>query len=103
LRRAIDVDSIGAEIDRYDPVDAAAVCDSIRISADVDLLADQFIDLYDELCAQPVSYDDEMLTVSRSLSRMASHLYAQGGANDATKFNLLRKILLRFRSKRVKR
>jgi hypothetical protein len=77
LRRPITVDSIGAEIDRYDPAEAAAVSDRIRQSADVDLLADQYIALYDDLCARPPAGDDELLTVSRSLSTIAGHLYTQ--------------------------
>ena len=77
LRRTISDDSIGREIDRYDPVDAAAVCGRIRRSSDIDLLVDQYIALYDEICALPPADGDEMLAVSRALSRMASHLYAR--------------------------
>jgi hypothetical protein len=95
LRRAIDANVIGAEIDRYDASDAASVCDTVRVSADVDLLADQFIALYDELCARPQSEDDEMLAVSRSLSRMAAQLYLQGGANGVTRSNVIRRIARR--------
>ena len=95
LRRAITADSIGAEIDRYDPVDAAAVCDAIRASADIDLLADQYINLYDELCAQPLVGGDEMLAVSRSLSRMAAQLYAHVGTEKASTSSVLRRILRR--------
>jgi hypothetical protein len=77
LKRPITVDSIGAEIDRYDPAEAAAVSDRIRQSSDVDLLADQYIALYDDLCARPPADGDELLTVSRSLSKIAGHLYTQ--------------------------
>ena len=101
LRRAITADSIGAEIDRCDPVDAAAVCDAIRASADIDLLADQYIDLYDEICAQPYVAGDEMLAVSRSLSRMATHLYAQ--TDGATQSNVLRRIVRRLTSRAGRR
>jgi hypothetical protein len=83
LRRAIDANEVGAEIDRYDPTDAAAVTARIRQSADSDLLADQFIALYDELCAQPIAEGDELLAVSRSLSRMAAQLYAHVGTAQA--------------------
>ena len=79
LRRPITADATGAEIDRYDPADAAAVSERIRQSADIDLLVDQYIDLYDELRAQPQRDGDEMLAVSRSLSRMAAQLYAHVG------------------------
>ncbi|HWS70915.1 MAG TPA: hypothetical protein VN605_02320, partial [Thermoanaerobaculia bacterium] len=83
LRRAITAIDIGGEIDRYDPADAATVCARIRQSADSDLLADQFIALYDELCAQPPADGDELLAVSRSLSRMAAQLYAHVGTGQA--------------------
>jgi Glycosyltransferase Family 4 len=79
LRRPITAEAIGAEIDRYDPADAAKVCDRIRESADIDLLIDQYIDLYDELCAQPRRDGNELLAISRSLSRMAGQLYAHVG------------------------
>jgi hypothetical protein len=82
LRRAINAANIGEEIDRYDPADSAAVCTRIRQSADSDLLADQFIALYDELCAQPPAEGDELLAVSRSLSRMAAQLYAHTGTGQ---------------------
>jgi len=101
LRRAIDADAIGAEIDRYDAVDAAAVCERIRVSADVDLLADQFIDLYDDLCAQPPREHDDLLIVSRSLSRMATQIYAQGIAG-ATRPSIVRRMVRRIR-KRIRK
>jgi hypothetical protein len=84
LRRAITAADIGDEIDRYDPADAAAVCARLRQSADSDLVADQFISLYDELCAQPPAEGDELLAVSRSLSRMAAQLYAHVGTEQPT-------------------
>ena len=79
LRRTITAANVEAEIDRYDSADAAAVCDAIRRSAEVDLLVDQYASLYEELCAQPPAEGDEMLAVSRSLSRMAAQLYAHVG------------------------
>src|SRR3954452_8058108 len=96
LRRAITTTDIGAEIDRYDPADAAAVCERMRQSADSDLLADQFIALYDELCAQPPREGDELLAVSRSLSRMAAQLYAHVGTGQPAS-GLLRRLARRFR------
>jgi hypothetical protein len=92
LRRPIAATLIGAEIDRYDPADSAAVCDRIRLSADIDILVDQYIDLYDELCAQPLRDGDEMLAISRSLSRMATHLYAHIGTERPAKSSVLRKL-----------
>lgn len=97
LRRTITATDIGAEIDRYDPADAAAVCDGIRQSADIDLLVDQYVDLYDELCAKPPTGGDEMLVVSRSLSRMATHLYAHVGTERAAKSSVLRRVVHRLK------
>jgi hypothetical protein len=95
LRRTITADHVGEEIDRYDPADAAAACDMIRASADIDLLVDQYVDLYDELCAKPAGHGDEMLAVSRSLSRMAAHLYAHIGTERAAKPGVLRRLFRR--------
>jgi hypothetical protein len=97
LRRAITADSIGAELDRYDPVDAAAVCDRIRASAGVDLLVDQYVALYDELCARPPGEGDELLAVSRSLTRMAAHLYAQVGGAETASPTVLARVRRRLR------
>ncbi len=104
LRRAITASDIGAEIDRYDPADAAAACDRLRHSADSTLLADQFIALYDELCAEscgpPPAEGDELRAVSRSLSRMAAQLYAHvgnGQSASATRFGRLRRLAMRLR------
>jgi glycosyltransferase involved in cell wall biosynthesis len=95
LRLPITADRIGAEIDRYDPADAAAVCERIRESADVDLLVDQFVDLYDELRARPAADEDELLAVSRSLTRMARHVYAQAGAEPPIRRSLIARVLAR--------
>jgi hypothetical protein len=114
LRRSISAADLGAEIDRYDPADAAAVCERLRQAADSDLLADQFISLYDALCteasAQPPAEGDELLAVSRSLSRMAAQLYAHVGTGQpvsapppvatrppAPRSGLLRRLARRFR------
>jgi hypothetical protein len=104
LRRAIDETTIGAEIDRYDPGDAAAVCERVRQSADSDLLADQFIALYDELCSRPPAGGDELLAVSRSLSRMAAQLYAHVGTGQpaSTRPVLLRSVVSRL-ARRVRK
>ncbi len=105
LRRAITATDLGGEIDRYDPADAAAVCERIRQSADSDLLADQFTFLYDELCARPPAEGDEMLAVSRSLSRMATQLYAHVGTEQPASARppVPRSALLRWLSRRLRR
>lgn len=85
LRRPIDRAAIEGEIARYDPLDAAAVCDEIRKSAGIELLAGQYIALYDELCAEPpVEAGDELPAMSRALSRMAANLYEQTGGEQPT-------------------
>ncbi|MEA2571464.1 MAG: hypothetical protein QOI24_3465 [Acidobacteriota bacterium] len=97
LRRVITDTDIEEEIDRYDPADAAAVCTRIRQSADSDLLADQFIALYDELSARPPADGDELLAVSRSLSRMAAQLYAHSGTGQVASTGVLSRLARRFR------
>jgi hypothetical protein len=98
LRRPITAAAIGEEIDRYDPNEAAAVRERIRHCADSDLLADQFIALYDDLCARPPAEGDELLAVSRSLSRMAAQLYAHVGTPKPLRAGLPRRLARRLRS-----
>jgi hypothetical protein len=76
LLRPITEESIGAEIDRYDAADAAQVTDAVRASAGIDLLAEQFIELYDELRAnhEPLSANEELRSTAASLSRLAKHI-----------------------------
>jgi hypothetical protein len=97
LRRPVTAESVGAEIDAYDASDAAAVCDSMRASAGVDLLADQYSALYEELLARPRGEGDELVAVSRSLARMASHLYTQVAAAGEPKTRLRTRVARRIR------
>jgi hypothetical protein len=82
LQRPITVDNILTEIDRYDPDDAARVSDQIRAAADIDLLAAQFIELYDELIAArtPLLPDEELRAFSASLERMLPALHGRATA-----------------------
>ena len=73
LQRAITEEAVGAEIDAYDAADAARVTDRIRASADLELLVDQYVDLYEELLATPVIADRGELAVS--LARVARPIY----------------------------
>jgi hypothetical protein len=77
LQRPITVDTILQEIDRYDAADAARVADRIRVTADVDLLAGQFITLYEELIAanEPLKPAEEMRAIGASLERLLPLLY----------------------------
>jgi hypothetical protein len=88
LQRPITTESIGEEIDRYDAADADAVCDRIRSSASTDLLADQYIALYEELCAEPVliSPAEQLEDVARTLSFVSHRVYQQlGGLPQASR------------------
>lgn len=79
LQRPVTVENVLAEIDRYDPADAARVSDAIRGAAGVDLLAGQFIALYDELIAAnaPASAEDELRAMAASLERMLPALHGR--------------------------
>jgi len=92
LQRPITPETIGAEIDRYDAADAARVADRIRASADLDLLVDQYVALFDELLAKPVVDDTQQLAVS--LSRILRRMYGQTHVRSGT----LRTMLLNSRS-----
>ncbi|HEV7238168.1 MAG TPA: glycosyltransferase family 4 protein [Thermoanaerobaculia bacterium] len=67
------------EIDRYDPADASTVADRIRASNSADLIAEQFISLYDEILADPVRVapEDDLAGISATLSKVGHHLYGQ--------------------------
>jgi len=79
LLRAITVENVLQEIDRYDPADASRVSDQIRGVADVDLLAAQFIALYEEVIGSnaPLAPDEELRSVSASLERLLPLLYGR--------------------------
>lgn len=82
------------EIDRYDAADAAAVTDHIRGSNGSDLIAGQFVELYEELLAEPLNAapDEALQAISANLVRMGHHLYGQQAANSA-RYDVLLKIL----------
>ena len=73
LQRPITPETIGAEIDRYDAADAGRVADRIRAAADLELLAEQYIALFEELLARPVVDDTQQLAVS--LGRITRRIY----------------------------
>ncbi|MEK6373109.1 MAG: glycosyltransferase [Acidobacteriota bacterium] len=79
LQRPITVENILREIDRYDPADAARVSAHIRASADVDLLAGEFIELYEELIAAKLSLppEDELRAMAASLERLLPLLHGR--------------------------
>jgi hypothetical protein len=79
LTRAITAETIEQELARYDPRDARAVSEKIRAVASVDLLAAEFISLYEDVCARQVRVepDEESLATARSLDRVMAALYGQ--------------------------
>jgi len=78
LQRPITPETVGAELDRYDAADAARVSTLIREVAGVDLLALQFIALYEELRAHPPAADtaEEQAAVSAYLQKSSAALSA---------------------------
>ncbi len=73
LQRPITEAAIGAEIDRYDADDAAKVTDSVRATAGIDLLVEQFIELYEELQTGhvPMTPEDDLRATAESLSHLS--------------------------------
>jgi hypothetical protein len=71
LQGPITESAIGTEIDRYDAADASAVTDRIRSSAGIDVLADQYTAIYEELRQTPVS-----MTPTEHLAELAMALSA---------------------------
>jgi len=76
LQRPVTEETIGAEIDRYDAGDAAKVTDAIRTTAGIDLLAEQFIELYDELLESRVTTapEEDLRAIADSLSHLSKDI-----------------------------
>jgi hypothetical protein len=83
LRVPVTRETVLREIDRYDSADAALVTEAIRNSSGADLLAEQFIALYEEILDKPKrsSAEGDLAAIAHSLNRAATHLYAQMAAN----------------------
>ena len=81
LQRPITTETIGEEIDRYDAADATAVTDRVRALAGTDLLAEQYIALYEELCAvrDVVPAAEQLQEIARTLGRISPRIYEQLG------------------------
>jgi hypothetical protein len=76
LQMPVTEKNVGMEIDRYDAADAAAVSDRIRASAAIDVLADQYIALYEQLMetAVPLAAETELQELALSLSGITRRL-----------------------------
>lgn len=95
LQLPVTAENVLRELDRYDPVDAAAVSRRIRDSHDVDLLAEQFIDIYDELLATPpqVSPEENLASIAQSIEDVARRVYGELEPRHPAWYRLLRKWL----------
>jgi hypothetical protein len=79
LTRPITRETIEQELACYEPIDARAVSDKIRAVASVDLLAADFIALYEDICSRriDVAPADEFLATARSLERVMAVMYGE--------------------------
>jgi len=92
LQRPITEETIGAEIDRYDADDAARVTDAVRATAGVDLLAEQLIEIYDELRAGPMTPEDDLRAIADSLSYLSKQLQLARPADVSLPERVLRRL-----------
>jgi hypothetical protein len=94
LQLPVTRENLLREIDRYDPADARAVTGRIRASNSADLLAEQFISLYEEILADPmaVSPEDDLAGLSAALGKTAHHLYGPM-ESSRDRYELLVKLL----------
>jgi hypothetical protein len=94
LQRPVTKAAIAAEIDRYDASDATKVTDAIRATAGVDLLAEQFIEIYDDLRSHhvPMSLEAELRATADSLSHLAKHLQLARPESVSTIHRILRRV-----------
>ena len=77
LQSEVTEESVGREIDRYDAADAAVVSDRIRASAGIEVLADQYISLYERIlggAARPLAPAAELGELATALSALTRRL-----------------------------
>ncbi len=98
LQRPMASETIGAEIDRYDAADASKVTDAVRATAGVELLAEQFIELYADLRAHPMPAEDDLRAIAGSLSHLSKEIQLARPANVSLPERVLRSVY-----KRIKR
>ncbi len=96
LQLPVTRENLLREIDRYDPADAALVTDRIRASNSSDLLAEQLIDIYEEIMAEPmeVSPREDLNGIAATLTQMTPRLYGQVADGTSTRSMRLRTALL---------
>src|SRR5258706_11275157 len=74
LQRPITEETIAAGIDRYDADDAAKVTEAGRATAGIELLVEQFIELYDDLRPITMSAEDDLRAMAESLSYLSKDI-----------------------------
>lgn len=76
LQPPVTEENLGREIDRYDAADAAAVSDRIRATAAIDVLADQYIALYEQVIgtSMPVAPETDLAEIASALSAVARRI-----------------------------
>ncbi|HYR29973.1 MAG TPA: glycosyltransferase [Thermoanaerobaculia bacterium] len=79
LLGALTRESVLREIDAYDANDAAQVSDALRASNDLELVLDQYAELYDDVLREPVQLDpaEDLRDIGASLGAVIPHLYRQ--------------------------
>ncbi|MEA2337249.1 MAG: hypothetical protein QOE82_1256 [Thermoanaerobaculia bacterium] len=92
LQRPITEEAIGAEIDRYDANDAAKVTDAVRETAGVDLLAEQFIELYESLPRVSMTAEEDLCAIADSLSHLSKDIQLQRPADVSLSERVLRRL-----------
>lgn len=76
LQLPVTEENVERELARYDPADAEAVSQRIRASAGIDILADQYVALYQQVAGMPGSLapETELSEMARALSHVARHM-----------------------------
>jgi hypothetical protein len=94
LTRPITHETVEQELARYDPRDVRAVSEKIRAVASVDLLAADFISLYEDVLARQVRIapDEEFLATARSLERVMAALYGEAKARRSVLSRVARRL-----------
>ena len=94
LTRPITNETVEQELARYDPRDVRAVSDRIRAVASIDLLAADFIALYEDVCSRQVRIapEEEFLATAHSLDRVMAALYGEATVRRSVLSRVLRRL-----------
>jgi hypothetical protein len=83
LDRPLSVEALRAEIARYDPADAARVCDAVRTMADINVAVEEFLSLYETVIAEHRSHPADRHEERQATARFLAWISRRLGENTS--------------------